>query len=374
MSGLTLTPELDSGGHDRSGAQSRSAGPAERLGTRVGLDGVLGDLRRRGRRPWLRRGGMYGFGWDWPDTLTREWWPQGITTSQDSGTARPAGESPVLLSGWYRREGTTNDAAVRVSVVDLGPDGGRGGPPAYEHVLLVAGNNPENDKETDPGTDPGSDPATGTATGPARHRQVRVHAGGLVWWGDLLLVADTRAGLQVFDLRDVVRVPAGTPDTHGCRYLLPRRGRWRAGQRDGVKPLRWSFCSLDRTDPSGLSLVAGEYSHSGRGARLARFAVPDGEPARLESAELFPTNIPSMQGACRVHGSYVVSTSFGRLRRGHLWDGDAGGFRKHAGVLPVGPEDLSHDPRTDRVWTQSEYPGRRTVVSVPLPGRGARAG
>ena len=110
------------------------------------------------------------------------------------------------------------------------------------------------------------------------------------------------------------------------------------------------------------------------GWRLARFAVPDGGPALLESTELFPTDIPSMQGACRVRGSYVVSTSFGRFRRGHLWEGGAGGFRKHPGVLPVGPEDLSHDPRTDRVWTQSEYPGRRTVVSVPLPGGAARAG
>jgi hypothetical protein len=338
---------------------------------------VLGDLRRHARRPLLRRRGTYGFGWDRSDTFTRAWWPQGITTSQDSGTPRPAGASQVLLSGWYRREGTRNDAAVRVSVVDLGPDGGRGDPPAYEHVLLV-GVDPRRGPEEDPEEDRETNPKTGTETGPetgtARLRQVRVHAGGLIWWGDLLLVADTRAGLQVFDLRDVVRVPAGVADTHGCRYLLPRRGRWLAGHRDGVKPLRWSFCSLDRTDPAGLSLVAGEYSHSGRGARLARFAMREGEPTALESTELFPTDIPSMQGACRVQGRYVVSASFGRFRRGHLWDGDAGGFRKHAGVLPVGPEDLSHDPPTGRLWTQSEYPGRRGVVSVPLPGGGGLAG
>jgi hypothetical protein len=364
VTGLTLSAELDNGEPDGSRAWSGSPDPAAALGTTVGLDGVLGDLRRRGRRTWLRRRGMYGFGWDRSDTFTREWWPQGITTSQDSGTPRPAGSSQVLLSGWYRREGTKNDAAVRVSVVDLGPDGGRGAPPAYEHVLLVGAAGPGED----------STPGTGTDPAPSRHRQVRVHAGGLIWWGDLLLVADTRAGLQVFDLRDVVRVPAGAADTHGCRYLLPRRGRWRSGHGDGVKPLRWSFCSLDRTDPAGLSLVAGEYSHSGRGARLARFALPAGEPVAMESAELFATDIPSMQGACRVHGRYVVSASFGRFRRGHLWTGDAGGFRKHAGVLPVGPEDLSHDPPTGRLWTQSEYPGRRGVVCVPLPGSGVRAG
>jgi hypothetical protein len=84
-----------------------------------------------------------------------------------------------------------------------------------------------------------------------------------------------------------------------------------------------------------------------------------------------------MQGACRVRGTYVVSASFGRFRRGHLWVGGAGSFRKHAGALPAGPEDLSHDPQSGRLWTQTEYPGRRSVLSVPVleaPASGARAG
>ena len=344
MSGLTLTPGPDEAGPDGAGAGSRN--PADRLGTRVGLHGVLGDLRRQARRSWRRRG-TTGFGWDLTDNLTRAWWPQGITTSQDSGAPQPAGAPLVLLAAWYRREGTTTDAAVRVSVVDLGTAEARPDRPAYEHVLLV-------------------ESSRGPASGPAGHRQVRVHAGGLVWWGNLLLVADTRAGLQIFDLRDIVRVPADLPGTHGCRYLLPRRARWRAGHADGVKPLRWSFCALDRTDPDGLWLVAGEYSHSGRGARLARFPLAGAEPSALESAEVFVTDIPSMQGACRVRGTYVVSASFGRFRRGHLWVGNPGGFRKHAGVLPAGPEDLSHDQQSGRLWTQTEYPGRRGVVSVPL--------
>ncbi len=348
MSGLTLTPALD-----QAGAWSLTALPRGGLGERVGLDGVLGDLRHRGRRiGWGvgRRGpgDAPGFRWDRHDSSTHEWWPQGITTSSDSGAPLLAGESRVLLASWYRREGGDPDAAARVSVVDLGPAGKASVRPAYEHVLLV-------EAVRDP------------VSRAARHRQVRLHAGGLAWWGDLLLVADTWAGLRIFDLRDIVRQDPPSPDTHGCRYLLPQCGRWAASAGEGVRPLRWSFCSLDRTDTGVDSLVAGEYAQSGAGTRLARFPLPDGDPTTLESAEIVTTDIPSMQGACRVRGTYLVSASNGRHHRGHLWTGGPDGFRRHAKVLPVGPEDLTLDRRTGRLWTLTEYPGRRVVASVPLP-------
>jgi len=351
VSGLTLTPTLD-----QAGAWSLTALPRWGLGERVGLEGVLGDLRlrgRRGRRLVGRRvgrrgpGDARGFRWNRHDTSTHEWWPQGITTSSDSGAPLLAGESRVLLASWYRRDGADPDTAARVSVVDLGPAGRAADRPAYEHVLLV-------EAVRDP------------VSRAARHRQVRAHAGGLAWWGDLLLVADTRTGLRIFDLRDIVRQEPHSPDTHGCRYLLPQCGRWTAAAGEGVQPLRWSFCSLDRTAIEGDSLVAGEYS-KGMGARLARFPLPEGDPTTLESAEIVTTDIPSMQGACRVRGTYVVSASNGAHHRGHLWMGGPDGFRQHARVLPVGPEDLSLDRRTGRLWTLTEYPGRRVVVSLPLP-------
>lgn len=350
MTGLTLTPEP----HDDDGWWDGTP-PGGALGERVGIDGVLGDLSRRAgavrrRSPHEAR----GFGWDRRDGLSREWWPQGLTTSQDSGSPPPA-DRQVLLAGWYRRAEGKADTASRVSVVDLGPEGEPpAGRPAYEHMLLV---------------EAADQPAAATDHSAApTHRQVRVHAGGLAWWGTLLLVADTRKGLRVFDLRDVVRARPGLDDASGCRYLLPQRGRWLAAA-DGMRPLRWSFCSLDRTSGDGVSLVAGEYSHEGTGSRLARFTLPEGRamPVPLRSAETLTTDIPSMQGACRVAGTYLVSASSGRLRRGHLWSGGPGGFHRHAGALPVGPEDLSWDATVGRLWTQTEYPGRRAVVCVPAP-------
>lgn len=344
MSRLSLAPTLD-----QAGAWSLTALSRGGLGERVGLEGLQSDLRRRGGRVRVRLpAGTRGMGWDRRDARTHEWWPQGVTTSADNGSPLLAGESRTLLASWYRKDGATPDTAVRVSVVDLGPGGGVADRPAYEHVLLV-----EADR----------DPVSRSV----RHRQVRLHAGGLVWWGELLLVADTRAGLRIFDLRDVVRVAPGTPDTHGCRYVLPQCGRWTAGSGDGLRPLRWSFCSIDRSDADSPALLAGEYSRSGTGARLARFPLPDGDPTTLEATEIVTTDIPSMQGVCRVRGSYIVSASHGARRRGHLWVGGPGGFHRYAGALPVGPEDLSLDPRTGRLWTMTEYPGRRAVVSLPVP-------
>jgi hypothetical protein len=341
VSGLTLTPEA------REREDPPVGGTGEALGDRVGIDGVLGDLRRQaGRRRRRWPGTPRGFGWDARDGLTRQWWPQGLTTWQDSGMPAPEGRN-VLLAGWYHRDQGRADTASRISVVDLGPVGWPAERPAYEHVLLV---------EAGEG-------------GPTTHGQVRVHAGGLVWWGHLLLVADTRRGLRVFDLRDVLRARSDLADTHGCRYLLPQRARWVAGA-DGMRPLRWSFCSLDRTGDGDAWLVAGEYSNGGTGARLARFplpAEPTESPAPLLSAEVLTTDIPSMQGACRVAGTYLVSASSGQFRSGHLWAGGTDGFRQYRGVLPVGPEDLSWDAASGRLWTQTEYPGRRAIVSVPAP-------
>jgi hypothetical protein len=342
VNGLTLTPELRKG--ERPGATV-----GRELGDRVGIDGVLGDLRRKAgrmRRRWPGR--AHGFSWDRRDGLTGEWWPQGLTTWQDSGAPPPAGRN-VLLAGWYLHHQGKADAASRISVVDLGPAGAPTRP-RYEHVLLVE--------------------AGGEGKGePSTHGQVRLHAGGLVWWGHLLLVADTRRGLRVFDLRDVVRARQDLAHTHGCRYLLPARARWVASA-DGMRPLRWSFCSLDRTGDDGAWLVAGEYSRGGKGARLARFPLP-AEPAEtpgpLRSAEVVTTDIASMQGALRVDGTYVVSASSGKFRKGHLWTGGAGGFRQHPGALPVGPEDLFWDAAEGRLWTQTEHPGRRAVVTVPAP-------
>ena len=112
MSDFTLVPTLD-----QTGAWSLAGRPSGGLGERVGLNGVLDDLRRQGRPASPGRGAS-GFGWDRRDSGTREWWPQGLTTSEDSGAPLLTGASKVLLAAWYRRDETGSDTASRVSVVD----------------------------------------------------------------------------------------------------------------------------------------------------------------------------------------------------------------------------------------------------------------
>lgn len=326
--------------------------PAAVLGQQVGLEGVLADLDGVGRQartvPIPGDRGAAGFCWDAEDTATGTWWPQGITVAADGGSAHGRGGRRVLLCGWYAKERGVPDTATRVSVVDL--DAGAAGP-RYAHVLLV-------------------EPYRRWWSASAGQRPVRVHAGGLAWWGHRLLVADTRHGVRVFDLDDLIRVEPGVDVAHGARYVLPQCGRWRAAAAPGSSALRWSFLALDATEPGALSLVAGEYARDGDGARLARWALDHGTglPLRTEPEEVLRTDIASMQGATRVHGRYVVSASHGDRLRGHLWTGSAGGpWMQHAETLPIGPEDLSYDPATGRLWTQTEYPDRRYVLDLPLP-------
>ncbi|MDQ3663714.1 MAG: hypothetical protein M3353_03520 [Actinomycetota bacterium] len=286
----------------------------------VGLTGALEQPDRQAR-PLPADAGAQGFSWDTADAGSRTWWPQGLTSSDDGR---------VLLSAWYAKGRGDEHVATRVSVVNLAAD--RSAPP-YAHVQLV---------------EKGGQP-------------VRVHAGGLAWRGSRLLVTDTWQGIRVFDLDDVERAGADG-------FALPQTDSWTASWAD--RPLRWSFLSLDTSAPGELSLVAGEYDRRGTGARLARWAADrdTGLPERDEPEEILTVDIASMQGAVRVDGTYVVAASDGRRRRGHLWTGRAGGaWRQHHEALPVGPEDLSYDRVSRRLWTQTEYPGRRIVLSLPLP-------
>ena len=290
---------------------------------RLGLDGVLAQLDRQARPVAAGTvAGASGFTWDAEDASTDDWWPQGLTTSA---------EGTVLLSAWHAKGHGNEHLATRISVVDLAAEGA----PRYAHVQLL---------------DPVGQP-------------VQVHAGGLAWWSRQLLVADTWRGVRLFDLNDVIQVGAG-------RFTLRQLVSWSPTVWAGNRPLRWSFLSLDDSEPGELWLVAGEYDRRGAGARLVRWEADaeTGLPSATEPVEVVPADIPSMQGAVRVNGTYVVVASDGRRRRGHLWTGDAErGWRQHREALPIGPEDLSYDRVTGRLWTQTEYPGRRIVLTLPLP-------
>ena len=335
---------------------------AELVGGRVGLRGVLADLNRRGRtvRTWpfwppgreVRR----AFTWDRADRRTTQWWPQGISASADASDTELVEGRRVLAVTWYAKDLGEGGQGSRVTFVDLETR-------RYRHVLLVV---PRLRRD-----------------GSLEVRPLRVHAGGLVWCGDYLHVAATSSGFMTFRLDDLVRIPderIGDPDAfgidgdrvsaYGYRYLLPVRFSYRSLADEGQEKLRYSFLSLDRA-ASPPHLVAGEYAAGQRTRRLAHFPLdpgtllPDaGEDGISRPLVLEARGVGHTQGAVVVKGSYYLTVSRGPYRPGTVYVGRPGAFRRFPYATPMGPEDLTWWPSTDELWTLTEHPWRRWVISM----------
>ncbi|WP_182524126.1 hypothetical protein [Nocardioides dongkuii] len=311
---------------------------ASSLSGRVGLAGVLADLDRRARRTWAPgRAVRRALTWEDRDRRDHEWWPQGITSSAEAG--EPDASGRLLVVSWYAKHA----GGSRITVLDL--DRRR-----YQHVLLVE---PTLDADGTPGV-----------------RPLKVHAGGLVWHGPYLHVAATGRGLVTCRLDDIMRVPDGAPyETFGHRYVLPVRFAYRAGTAEGHEKLRYSFVSLERSEPA---LVVGEYGGGSQTRRLARYPVdPDSlllaadEDRASYPPHLDEGGVARTQGAVVVDGRYYLTRSHGPWTPGSVYVGRPGAFRRHRWAAPMGPEDLTWWPSDDLLWSVSEHPGRRWVYAMP---------
>jgi hypothetical protein len=359
--GHTVRMDGDVGVHLVRGADRGQEvdGLANALEGRVGLSGVLADLNHDA--PPARvpgRAVTWGFRWDEEDEHSRRWWPQGITTSADRDRTDHVDGRRVVLTSAYSKQVAGVHKGARISVIDVTDRSHV----RYRHVLLVE--------------------AYLDSTGSADLRPVKLHAGGIVWHGPYLHVAGTTRGMATFRLDDIVAAPVGgAPDrigrgtdgrlgTFGYRYVLPVRFAYEAHTRPGVEQLRYSFLSLGR-GADRAALVAGEYGRDGMTTRLVHFPI-DPQTSLLRSGaddEVTPRwwsarGLSGMQGAAVVNGTYYVTTSAGRHRRGSLWVGTPGAFRRRRWALPVGPEDITYWPATDELWSLSEHPGRRFVFAM----------
>lgn len=314
------------------------------LGGRVGLAPVLDDLDRRARRTWAPgRATRTAFTWDAEDRRTPRWWPQGITTSADADASGLVAGRRILMTTWYAKKQADGHQGSRLSVVDL--DTLR-----YRHVLLVV------PVVADDGT--------------VRIEPLEVHAGGVVWVGPWVHVAATARGLVSFHLDDLLRVPDGSDlDTFGHRYLLPVRLRYDAVTDEGRKRLRYSFLSLDR-QASPSHLLAGEYALGDRTRRLVRYAL-EPETGLLQTGDDgacrpvgLEEGVQQMQGAVAAAGSYYLTVSHGPWMPGSLFVGRPGAYVRHRWATPMGPEDITYWPQTDRLWSLTEHPRRRWVFSM----------
>jgi hypothetical protein len=331
------------------------------LGEPTGLDGVLGDLRYAVRRArvvprLLGRAVREAYRWDDYDERDEQWYPQGISTSADSSDTEDIEGRKVVVTTWYSTGRDGIKRGSRVTFVDL--DSGM-----YRHVLLVS---PVFDK-----------------AGHLTLKPMSIHAGGIVWAGPYLHVAATSRGFVTARVDDIMRVTGDDdrPDelgidgtrlhAFGHRYVLPVRFTYRALTDEGHDKLRYSFASLDRrSDPPAL--IAGEYALDARATtRLARYPL-DRETWQLAVGDdgfsrplaLDPGGVRQMQGAVIAGGRFHVTVSHGPWMPGTVCAGEPGSMRVHRWALPMGPEDLSYWPSTDRIWSVTEHPRRRWIVSM----------
>jgi hypothetical protein len=321
---------------------------------RTDLAGVLRDVNRDGVNvssiPGVSRFSQ-GFRWNNGDRDVDYWIPQGLTTSMDSGLGTINGRRVGLVSWYYEKKlesGSTLEKGVRVSVVDLSSS-----PPKYRHVLLV-------------------EPVAGPS-----YRAVEIHAGGLAWIGTALYVADTSAGLRVFDLTRIFRADTagtrigligGKAEAAGYKYILPQIGRFRTGT--SCSP-RFSFVAADRsTQPP--SLVTGEYCSDSAcsgplAGRVMRWPLnpTNGLLARPKTyaSEAFYMGEKQVQGAVSNGGTWYLSSSAPAGGNGALYTLPPGGGRQSSSWVD-GPEDLSFDIDARRLWGLSEHAGSRFVFSV----------
>ena len=325
LDGMTGTPfqlELEAG--DDALVDELVAQGAER----IGIDGLLRQRGRRIWRAWTRgSAARHGFRWSLRDTFDGTWWPQGIDVAEQDGRR-------MLAVSWFAR-----DRGVRLSFVDLRRR-------RYHHVLLVE---PVRDdggrvrwirsssmRAASPGSRTGSSSPTPS------------EACGSSGW-------TTCSG-----------PPTARRSCRRGRAFTPARPRATAGCGSRSSP-------LEHTD-GAPRLVAGEYGDGSRADRAARFSL-DGEV----DVELHEPGLYRMQGIVIVNGVWYVTTSNGERRPGDLWIGTPGAFVRHRHVLPPGPEDLAYDRSAGRLWSLSEWPGRRRVFQidptslVDLSGRSARA-
>jgi hypothetical protein len=283
-----------------------------------------------------------GYRWDRADMHDRRWYPQGVTTSGDAfpGAGSVDGRRIVVVS-WYAKavDGLPPEPS-RLTFLDVSDPAS----PRYRHVSLL---------EPGPGRRPSAAP-------------VRLHAGGIVWLGRVILVADTRGGLRVFDVDDIRRiVRRGSVD-----YALPQRRAYAADNDDGAEPFRFSFVSVDRT-AAAPQLVVGEYATGSQSRRLATLRLGDDRlsPLALADGVAAPTTVEDgvarTQGALVIDGRRYASVGRGVHWRGSMWTWCRGEPpRERRASLAVGPEDLSYWSDRDEIWSASEEPGRRFVYAV----------
>ena len=323
------------------------------------------------------------------------WWPQGVSGTTDAySSGNLNGDTYIAITSYHKgAEGdysvappgglstTDEDCIPGLDDPDI-DDCSKGvrvsffkttdsGDVRYRHMLLVT-----------PTTDRNGNPSIKPVIG---------HAGGLVWYKNLLYIPQTGSGFRVFDLNHIMELPFdksgdyigrhddGSISAFNYRYVIPEVGRYYKCA--NCCCARFSFVSMHREDDR-VFMLSGEYTEDDRdNARLMEWEL-DPDTGRMltysntnliRPTEVIYPHIGKLQGAAYepLTGKYWVSSNYslsgipsGWLHNGvKSLDGSDNAY-SHSTIL--GTEDLYVDVRTNTMWTVGEFPGMRYVTGMDI--------
>ena len=208
---------------------------------------------------------------------------------------------------------------------------------------------------------------------------IKVHAGGLAWFGDYLYVPVTGSGFRVFDLSRILAVGTSLDlmgydaasdayYAHNYAYAIPQVGSYSdVGACNAV----FSFVSVDRSS-NPPSLISGEYAADSVAGRLYRWPL-DPVTGRLvvtDSGRVIPDGAwfegnSNIQGALAHDGTFWLSSSAPAGAGGALYRTRVGHPSTTYGWIDS-PEDLAFDPGPGSLWSLSEGDNARYVLSIAL--------
>ncbi|MGW1211449.1 hypothetical protein ACWD5F_17650 [Streptomyces sp. NPDC002499] len=324
--------------------------------------------------------------WDTGDDTTREFLPQGLTSSGDADDDGKWGTNKLLISAWTHNDSTDyswpedDRALARFAFIDANDANAF----KYRWVLPVI-----------------------PTEGGDNFAKFGAHVGGAVWFGDKLLVTASNGdashnALYVFSMAHILQASvnssaigkvSGGYSAHGYQYVMPAIGSYSlSGKCDSATSDNlpcFASITLDRsTDPP--TIVANEWFSSGGSepARIFRYklAAPGGAMPLVTSggqataSAAFKTKAVGLQSVL-AHDNvfYADDARGGKNQQGILWQlrnstttwDSCSGSDKPQACWAQHAEGASLWWSTQEMWSQTEWAADENAnwSGTPIPQR-----
>jgi hypothetical protein len=307
-----------------------------------------------------------------------DWVPQAVASSNEAVAGGYSGPAAVAVT-WYQPRPDHTAGAMddpqndRVTFINSPTSGNSS---TYRHVLLV-------------------EPVV--ENGKLNLRRVKMHAGGIAWFGNIIYVASTGGGIRAFDIRrifavhtnkDTVGLDTATPSDpnlygESFAFVMLQVANYKKTDAACTRSptvvnagLCFSGVTVNRS-ASPVSLISYEYRTQAEmtaakvGARIVHWPLDASTglltratDGRVHSGKLFVTPTYQVQGVSIDHATFFMSTSQSGGTFYREVDGD--------GVAPVksswvqGAETVSFTTTSfgNRLWSATEVPDKRMLFWV----------